>query len=126
MAIEETVVVPQQKNQNENRNLVIPDPHMHVDKDATNTKDSVASCQSSNNITWKKKKKSNPRKSSSWTGEVKNDFLVHCIFLDVFERVTRLYILFDFLVSESNLYAQQSVFDILCSGVKTRLCFLCE
>ena len=54
---EETVVVPQTIYQNENKNQLIPDAHVHLKKDATKTEDSAASCQSSNTMYKRKKRK---------------------------------------------------------------------
>ena len=58
VANEETVLVPQQKNKNDNHNLLTPDAHVHKHKDAKKTKDSAASYQSNKTNSWKKKNSS--------------------------------------------------------------------
>ena len=69
---------------------------------------SAASCQRSNNRSWKKKKNSNLRGPCSLKGEAKHDFPEDFTSLGVFERVTRHDILVEVLASGCKLYSQQS------------------
>ena len=73
---EEKVGVPQQKNQNENQNLLEPEAHVHVGNTSLSSK---AMFQ-------KKEKKSNLRQRYSLRGEVSQDYPEHFTFPDVFER----------------------------------------